>query len=101
MRPHEQYRDDRQNGRGGIPDGLLVGILAFLLGMTLLVWSATGLAALFAHGAWPDGVTFTRAPSPSAASSPSRTTSPPPGRTPPSPSSRATACSGACSSARS
>ncbi|WP_373464536.1 type IV secretory system conjugative DNA transfer family protein [Streptomyces sp. V4I2] len=30
--------------------------------MTLLVWSATGLAALFAHGAWPDGVTFTRAP---------------------------------------
>ncbi|WP_329339381.1 type IV secretory system conjugative DNA transfer family protein [Streptomyces sp. NBC_01352] len=62
MRPHEQYRDDRQNGRGGIPDGLLVGILAFLLGMTLLVWSATGLAALFAHGAWPDGVTFTRAP---------------------------------------
>jgi hypothetical protein len=56
--------DDRrgQEGQGGIPDGLLVGILAFLLGMTLMVWSATGLAGLFAHGAWPDGVTFTRTP---------------------------------------
>ncbi|MER7404174.1 type IV secretory system conjugative DNA transfer family protein [Streptomyces sp. NPDC000070] len=60
MRP-----DDRRNGhdpQGGIPDGLLVGILAFLLGMTLLVWTATGLAALFAHGAWPSGVTFARTP---------------------------------------
>ncbi|MFG2329804.1 type IV secretory system conjugative DNA transfer family protein [Streptomyces sp. NPDC048604] len=27
-----------------------------------LIWTATGLAGLFAHGAWPDGVTFTRAP---------------------------------------
>lgn len=56
--------DDRrqQEGQGGIPDGLLVGILAFLIGMTLMVWSATGLAGWFAHGAWPDGVTFTRTP---------------------------------------
>ncbi|MDF3141651.1 MULTISPECIES: type IV secretory system conjugative DNA transfer family protein [unclassified Streptomyces] len=30
--------------------------------MTLLVWTATGLAAWFAHGAWPSGVTFTRTP---------------------------------------
>ena len=30
--------------------------------MTVLVWSATGLAGLFAHGAWPQGVTFTRTP---------------------------------------
>nr|WP_237556481.1 type IV secretory system conjugative DNA transfer family protein [Streptomyces sp. SID5464] len=30
--------------------------------MTLLVWTATGLAALFAHGSWPSGVTFTRTP---------------------------------------
>ncbi|MEU9580577.1 type VI secretion protein [Streptomyces chilikensis] len=45
-----------------MPDGLLVGLLAFLLGLTLLVWTATGLAALFAHGAWPDAVTFTRSP---------------------------------------
>ncbi|MEU9378786.1 type VI secretion protein [Streptomyces sp. NPDC048255] len=48
--------------RGGIPDGLLVGLLAFLLGFALLVWSATGLAAWFAKGAWPDTVTFTRTP---------------------------------------
>ncbi|MFJ2514575.1 type IV secretory system conjugative DNA transfer family protein [Streptomyces griseoviridis] len=49
-------------GRGGVPDGLLLGMLAFLLGVTLLLWSAAGLSALFAHGAWPDGVTFTRTP---------------------------------------
>ncbi|MFG3552462.1 TraM recognition domain-containing protein [Streptomyces sp. NPDC047725] len=58
MRPDEQRRD----GQGGIPDGLLIGILAFLLGMTLLVWTATGLAALFAHGSWPAGVTFAGTP---------------------------------------
>ncbi|NEB03961.1 type IV secretory system conjugative DNA transfer family protein [Streptomyces sp. SID13726] len=58
MRPD----DRRQEGQGGIPDGLLVGILAFLVGMTLLVWSATGLAGLFSHGAWPRAVTFTRTP---------------------------------------
>ncbi|MFE2263271.1 type IV secretory system conjugative DNA transfer family protein [Streptomyces griseosporeus] len=52
----------QRDGQGGIPDGLLVGILAFLLGMTLLVWTATGLAGWFARGAWPDGVTFTRTP---------------------------------------
>ncbi|WP_432054845.1 type IV secretory system conjugative DNA transfer family protein [Streptomyces sp. bgisy022] len=50
------------DGRGGIPDGLLIGILGFLLGMTTLVWTATGLAGLLAHGAWPSGVTFTRTP---------------------------------------
>ncbi|PAZ13169.1 type VI secretion protein [Streptomyces sp. SA15] len=55
-------RQDTQGAQGGIPDGLLVGILAFLLGMTLLVWAATGLAGLFSHGAWPTGVTFTRTP---------------------------------------
>ncbi|MFJ9634179.1 type IV secretory system conjugative DNA transfer family protein [Streptomyces sp. NPDC101175] len=57
MRPN-----DEREGRGGIPDGLLIGLLAFLLGMTLLVWSATGLAALFSKGAWPTGVTFARTP---------------------------------------
>ncbi|WP_338780666.1 type IV secretory system conjugative DNA transfer family protein [Streptomyces sp. DG1A-41] len=60
MRPDD--RRSRHETQGGIPDGLLVGILAFLLGMTLLVWTATGLAALFAHGSWPSGVTFTRTP---------------------------------------
>ncbi|AKJ12259.1 type VI secretion protein [Streptomyces incarnatus] len=63
MRPDARdRREDRRDGQGGIPDGLLIGILAFLLGMTLLVWTATGLAALFTHGAWPHGVTFTRTP---------------------------------------
>ncbi|MGW3202577.1 type IV secretory system conjugative DNA transfer family protein [Streptomyces sp. NPDC001135] len=63
MRPDAgDRRDSRRDGQGGIPDGLLIGILAFLLGMTLLVWTATGLAALFAQGAWPDGVTFPRTP---------------------------------------
>ncbi|MEU4213430.1 type VI secretion protein [Streptomyces sp. NPDC026206] len=41
---------------------MLVSILAFLLGLTLLVWTATGLSALFAHGSWPDGVSLTRTP---------------------------------------
>ena len=60
MRPGEER--DHRGTQGGIPDGLLVGLLAFLLGMTLLVWTATGLAALFSHGAWPAGVGFTRTP---------------------------------------
>ncbi|WP_338931852.1 type VI secretion protein [Streptomyces netropsis] len=58
-------RGERPDGRlpeHGIPDGLLVGVLAFLLGFAGLVWSATGLAALFTHGAWPEGVTFLRTP---------------------------------------
>ncbi|MDT9701314.1 type IV secretory system conjugative DNA transfer family protein [Streptomyces sp. P17] len=54
--------DRRQEQAGGIPDGLLIGILAFLLGLTLMVWTATGLAGLLSHGAWPSGVTFTRTP---------------------------------------
>ncbi|WP_405664683.1 type VI secretion protein [Streptomyces sp. NBC_01166] len=49
-------------GQGGVPDGLLIGLLAFLFGLTVLAWTATGLAGLFAHGGWPDGVTFTRTP---------------------------------------
>ncbi|MGK5734086.1 type VI secretion protein, partial [Streptomyces sp. URMC 124] len=46
----------------GIPDGLLMAVIGLLLAMTLLVWAATGLAALFAHGAWPEAVTLTRTP---------------------------------------
>ncbi|MFF7868781.1 type IV secretory system conjugative DNA transfer family protein [Streptomyces qaidamensis] len=60
MRPDDRHT--QRDGQGGIPDGLLVGILAFLLGMTVLAWTATGLAALFAHGSWPSGVTFARTP---------------------------------------
>ncbi|MFI1400163.1 type IV secretory system conjugative DNA transfer family protein [Streptomyces sp. NPDC020681] len=55
-------RDARADARDGIPDGLLVGLLAFLLGLTLLVWTATGLAGLFSHGAWPTGVSFANTP---------------------------------------
>ncbi|MEU6954749.1 type IV secretory system conjugative DNA transfer family protein [Streptomyces sp. NPDC045714] len=53
---------DRPQGGGGIPDGLLIGLLGLLFAATLVGWTATGLAGLFAHGAWPDGVTFTRSP---------------------------------------
>ncbi|WP_241778078.1 type VI secretion protein [Streptomyces sp. CT34] len=41
---------------------MLVGLVVFLLGLTLVVWTATGLAGLFAHGAWPDGVTYPGTP---------------------------------------
>ncbi|MGA6219855.1 type IV secretory system conjugative DNA transfer family protein [Streptomyces umbrinus] len=60
MRPDE--RDRHRGGEGGIPDGLLVGVLAFVLGMTVMVWTATGLAGLFTHGSWPSEVTFRRTP---------------------------------------
>lgn len=60
MRRDERERE--REGAGGIPDGLLVGVLAFLLGLTLLVWSATGLAGWFARGAWPNAVTVARTP---------------------------------------
>ncbi|MGW1200035.1 type VI secretion protein [Streptomyces sp. NPDC002536] len=46
----------------GIPDGVLVSVLAFLLGLTLLVWTATGFAALLVHGSWPHGVTVLHTP---------------------------------------
>ncbi|MGP3687549.1 type VI secretion protein [Streptomyces sp. IBSNAI002] len=59
---HDTRRTEPPARAGGVPDGLLVGLLAFLLGLALLVWSATGLAAFFAKGAWPDTVTFTRTP---------------------------------------
>jgi hypothetical protein len=55
-------RPDRRDEERGVPDGLLVGVLAFLLGMTLMVWTATGLAAWFSRGAWPDAVTFAHTP---------------------------------------
>ncbi|SEG88905.1 hypothetical protein SAMN05216223_119170 [Actinacidiphila yanglinensis] len=47
---------------GGLPDGLIVGIIGVLLGVTLLVWTATGISAVLAHGGWPQGVHFTRTP---------------------------------------
>ncbi|SDC87905.1 type VI secretion protein [Streptomyces prasinopilosus] len=62
MGPDGQGGGQGRNGQGGIPDGLLVGLLAFLLGITLMVWTATGLAGLFARGSWPSGVTFADTP---------------------------------------
>ncbi|MEU9148652.1 type VI secretion protein [Streptomyces sp. NPDC048349] len=59
---HDARRTEPPARAGGIPDGLLIGLLAFLLGLAVLVWSATGLAAFFAKGSWPDTVTFTRTP---------------------------------------
>ncbi|WP_046778595.1 hypothetical protein [Streptomyces yangpuensis] len=59
---HEARRTEPPARGGGIPDGLLVALLAFLLGLAVLVWTATGLAALFVRGSWPDTVTFTRTP---------------------------------------
>ncbi|MFF9900790.1 type VI secretion protein [Streptomyces longispororuber] len=53
------YQDRRERG---VPDALLVGVLVFVLGMVVLMWSATGIAALWAHGSWPDHVTFTNTP---------------------------------------
>ncbi|WP_406410090.1 type VI secretion protein [Streptomyces halstedii] len=62
-RPAPSRTERGGEGRaGGIPDGLLIGLLIFLFGLTVLAWTATGLAGLFSHGAWPDGVTFTRTP---------------------------------------
>ncbi|MFJ7491278.1 type VI secretion protein [Streptomyces sp. NPDC097727] len=57
-----EVRTGGSGGGGGIPDGLLIGLLAFLLGLTLLAWTATGLAGLFTHGAWPEGVTLAETP---------------------------------------
>ncbi|MGA5003262.1 type VI secretion protein [Streptomyces arboris] len=58
-RSHPRHEDSRS---GGIPDGLLVGLIGFLFAATLLAWTATGLAGLLTHGSWPDGVTFTQTP---------------------------------------
>ncbi|MFH8627958.1 type IV secretory system conjugative DNA transfer family protein [Streptomyces vietnamensis] len=51
-----------QKKQGGISDGFVVGLFALILGLAVLVWTATGLAGLLAHGAWPAGVTFARTP---------------------------------------
>ncbi|MEU8891269.1 type IV secretory system conjugative DNA transfer family protein [Streptomyces sp. NPDC048442] len=62
----EGYRDrrDGRDGRraGGVPDGLLLGLLGLILGLSVLTWTGTGLAGLLSHGAWPTGVTFPNTP---------------------------------------
>jgi hypothetical protein len=52
----------KRQPEGGLPDGLIVGVLGFLLGVTLLVWTATGIAGVLSHGGWPADVHFTRTP---------------------------------------
>ncbi|WP_432248942.1 type VI secretion protein [Streptomyces sanyensis] len=52
----------QDRGGGGIPDGLLVALLAAVIGLGAVVWTGTGLAGLLAHGSWPDGVSYTGAP---------------------------------------
>ncbi|WP_328943486.1 type IV secretory system conjugative DNA transfer family protein [Streptomyces sp. NBC_00250] len=52
-----------RKGGGGVSDGLLLSLFALLLCLTVLVWTATGLAGLFSHGTWPQGVAFTGTPS--------------------------------------
>ncbi|MFF6961140.1 type VI secretion protein [Streptomyces sp. NPDC008317] len=52
----------KRESSGGLPDGLIVGVLGFLLGVTLLVWTATGIAGVLSHGGWPAEVHFTRTP---------------------------------------
>ncbi|MGK5534056.1 type VI secretion protein [Streptomyces sp. URMC 129] len=47
-----------RRGGGGVPDALLVGTLAALVGLTAFTWSATCLAGWLRHGAWPEGVSF-------------------------------------------
>ncbi len=47
---------------GGVPDGMLLALIGFLLGMTVLVWTGTGLAGLLSHGHWPRSLHFTRTP---------------------------------------
>jgi hypothetical protein len=51
-----------QEREGGVPDGLILGVMGFLLGMTILVWTGTGIAGFVSHGAWPAEVHFTRTP---------------------------------------
>ncbi|MFD3531784.1 type VI secretion protein [Streptomyces sp. NPDC058664] len=55
--------DTARKGGGGISDGLLLSLFGLLLCLTVLVWTATGLAALLSHGAWPEGITLTGTPS--------------------------------------
>jgi hypothetical protein len=45
-----------------MPDGLLLALIGFLLGVTVLVWTSTGIGGLLSHGHWPRGLHFTRTP---------------------------------------
>ena len=62
MHDDRQSRRRRDENERGIPDGMVLGLLGFLLGLTILVWTATGLAGVLSHGAWPQGVTYQNTP---------------------------------------
>lgn len=53
---------DRKREPGGLPDGMIVGVIGFLLAVTFLVWTANGIAAVLSHGAWPHDAHFTKTP---------------------------------------
>jgi hypothetical protein len=47
-------RPSGDGGRpGGVPDVLLIGVMAVLLVMPAAVWVATGVGGWFQHGRWP------------------------------------------------
>ncbi|MFE5938069.1 type VI secretion protein [Streptomyces sp. NPDC056470] len=52
----------QERQQGGVPDGLVLALVGVPVGLTVLAWTATGLAALLSKGAWPEGVTFARTP---------------------------------------
>ncbi|MEU6175091.1 type IV secretory system conjugative DNA transfer family protein [Streptantibioticus parmotrematis] len=61
--PPQTSRLPRETRReGGVPDGLLLALIGFLLGATVLLWTGTGIAGLLAHGRWPRHLHFTRTP---------------------------------------
>ncbi|WP_431035402.1 type VI secretion protein [Streptomyces sp. P6-2-1] len=59
MSPRRQPTPGRP---GGVPDGVLLGVLVLALGITLLLWLASGLAALLSHGHWPAAVSLRHTP---------------------------------------
>ncbi|MFI1017874.1 type VI secretion protein [Streptomyces sp. NPDC020965] len=60
--PERGRRGPEREGTGGIPDGLLLGLVGLGISLLFLAWTATGLAGLFTNGSWPTGVTFKNAP---------------------------------------
>ncbi|WP_165990062.1 type VI secretion protein [Streptomyces sp. YIM 98790] len=59
-RPPRAPRPQAARRGGGVPDGLLVGALAVAVSVTVLVWSATGIAGWLRHGEWPENVSLMR-----------------------------------------
>ncbi|WP_052443177.1 TraM recognition domain-containing protein [Streptacidiphilus neutrinimicus] len=53
-----RWQQPGQPAQRGIPDGLIVGLLAVLLGTTALVWAATGLGGLVSRGRFPHPLPF-------------------------------------------